>query len=81
MQEDRHPATVYFFLYYTHKLSIQPKVKEALGYDFINQVGRFLTGFKLSVGLRVSLTFSLFKNVSFIKIYDYSPFPSLSPPI
>ena len=39
-------------------LSIQLKEKEALGYDFINKVGRFLTDLKLSV---ISLTLSLLK--------------------
>ena len=63
-----------FFLYYIYKLSIQLKVKEALGYDFISKVGRFLIGLKLSVGLHtiVALMFSLLKYV-FMKfvIMDY----------
>lgn len=33
LQEDWHPEAVYF-LYYIYKLSIQLKVKKALGYDF-----------------------------------------------
>lgn len=55
-----------FFLYCTYKLSIQLKVKEALGYDFFNQVGRFLS-FKRSARIHtiVPRTFFLFKNVNF----------------
>lgn len=49
---------ILFFLYYVYKLSIHLKEKEALGYDFINKVGRFLTDLKLSV---ISLTLSLLK--------------------
>lgn len=36
------PEAVYFFLYYTYKLGIRLMIKEALGYAFTIQVGRFL---------------------------------------